>query len=323
MGEGRAFADGPVEVIPDREIVHRRLRVHREGLLDPWQLFGGAEAGAGGAGVGGARRQRFRRVQVLQGDRPAVAGQRAFRAPYQVFRLRDGRAAGDLHVHHAAVLAGEDDLHVIFAVAHGADALEVAPLRLHRRAEEAQAVIHDVRAPVEQQAAAEFHQRLPIVAAGVPGAPQLDLVDVAEQAALDDVAHVVEGRLEAAVVADIQAVAVRRGDLEQRLRLRVAGAHRLFLEDVFSRLQRHLRMPEMVGRTRGHVDHLHVRVYEHVFDTLVDRAAVALLHHRPPVGEKVAGGDECKLVLVAGQLRTVHAPTGAADAEEADANRIR
>ncbi len=90
---------------------------------------------------------------------------------------------------------------MVFGVAEGRNELEVAPDVLDRSVDHADGVIDQVRAPVVQEAAAAVQDGLPVLAALEEVAVKLDQVNFAEDAGSHDLAHVLESRFQAAIMA--------------------------------------------------------------------------------------------------------------------------
>jgi hypothetical protein len=74
-------------------------------------------------------------------------------------------------------------------------------------------VVHDVGAPVQELPAAAFQDGLPVIAATISLAAQLDFVNLAEQPAVDDFADVLKGRFKTPIVADEEGIRILGGDL--------------------------------------------------------------------------------------------------------------
>jgi hypothetical protein len=78
---------------------------------------------------------------------------------------------------------------MILRIAHSGNTPDVGKQRAIAAAAELQAVIHDVRAPIEQLSAAEFLDGLPVITTLVAVAGQTDFIDIAENSGVDNLVN--------------------------------------------------------------------------------------------------------------------------------------
>ena len=227
---------------------------------------------------------------------------------------------GDFDIRNAAVCRFQQDLDLIVGVPGGEVVLKVAPHIDHRRTEQLERLIENVRAPVVQHSAAEAIQCLPVPPAAVDGvAVQLDHGDSAENAPRKNAPDVVEFRLVAAVEPQKELPRIPFGGLFEAHDLLDAHRNRFFNDHVFPRLQRLDRLRRVVRIAGGDGDEFHLRVGEQLREC--GEGADARRgggQVKKTVRGGVAPGDDFEEVWIRGEFRDVHLAAGAAETADSD-----
>jgi len=184
-------------------------------------------------------------------------------------------------------------------------------------------MVDDVGTPVEQLTAAELGDGLPVVTALVAVAGELDFVDIAELAGVDDVHSGFKAAFEATVVADEKLGAAgltAEGDELTGL----GGGHTegLFKKDILTGQKRHFGMGIVVDGAGGDADELDLGIGQQVFDPGVGTAAPLFDEGLCALFDDVADSGEVEFIAAGGEFLAVHAVAGAAKADETDLNGL-
>ncbi len=278
---------------------------------------------AGRAGISGDFRKLDLRVQILQVDVVIAGRQGALGTKNVVHRFTQRRCAGNLQVDQQPAGPDDAELHVVLRIADGCDALKIGGDFLEPSAHELQRVVNNVRAPVEQLPAAKSLERLPVAPELIVQPAELDLEHLANNAAGEKLANLHEARLETTVVTDEQPagrLAIR--DASQLAGVFVGRGDGLFEEDVLAGLQCCLGVGKVVARPRGDGDHLDVGVGDQLADRRIGRLIVTFGEVLATELDGVAPGNDLEHLGVAVQFIALHGPSGPAQADNADADRL-
>ena len=208
---------------------------------------------------------------------------------------------------------------MVLGVADGGDPLQVAPDPRGKLAQKPQAVINNVRAPVERLPPTAGDQRLPVVAPAVPAAAQLHLENLAQHARGDDLQDVLVLRLESPIVTDVQAARAAGGGAKQLAGSGQRGGDGLFQEHALAPRQGRPGLRHVVQRRRGDVDQFDRRIGDQILDPAIARRPGRPGQFVAPLGDHVAGGDERELPRAGEYLHAMHAPPCPAEAHDPDA----
>ena len=175
-----------------------------------------------------------------------------------------------------------------------------------------QGVIHNVRAPVEQLSAAKLLDGLPVVAALIAVTGKTDLINLAENAGIDDLVDLQKSFLKAAIVANEHlGTAGLTAKTNQLLCLLVGFTEWLFHQNAFACQKRHFCMGVVIAGTGGDIYQLHLGIGDHILDILISTATKLLGKHIGSFGDQITGGNHLKLIgaILEAILVTEHTDT--------------
>ena len=208
---------------------------------------------------------------------------------------------------------------MVLGVSLGSHKFQVAPNRLDGGLQELQGVVDDVRTPVEQLAAAELREGLPVVAPLEAVAGQLHFVDPAQFSGGDNVADLGESGFKTAVVTDEDGAGAALFSFPQTVKFSHIGGHGLFAENFLSGVEGLKSMVHMVERAGSHGNQFHFGVSQKIFVLgVVSGVGILFFCLGDLFGIPVASGDKFKFIFEHGKFSEVHTSSGSSETENTD-----
>ena len=214
-----------------------------------------------------------------------------------------GIGSGHFHIGKASVCTFEDDFEQVIALPDTDHMAHIRPQIHHRRIQQLQCVIDDMRSPVGEQSAIIFRHGHPIVSAAIiTAAMEFDILDLADDPGIHQFFHFIEFRFKTAIVTHKKFPGVGIAAIQQFFQFRHIAGDRFFHHSDPSRFQYFDPHRNMIKMPGGDRDHFHITVGKQIIQRTVFFVIIAPCGGQifQTVRRIIAHGNEFKFISGSG-----------------------